>query len=159
MEAFVGQQPFVTALGDSIIGMQAKSDIVQRMIAVSSSSRPPWSSPSRECPWKVHRTGLPSRNRRETLLKLKTWLKSPSRQEAASNLAIAARYVFAPEILAPIRRTLPGKGGEIQITDAIRQLMKDGAKCSVLLRADERRYDIGNLSGLLPRVCGVCARR
>ncbi len=72
-------------------------------------------------------------------------IEKPSVREAPSNLAIAARYVFAPAILEAIAQTKPGKGGEIQLTDAIRLVLKDGGKVYGLrLRANERRFDIGN---------------
>jgi UTP--glucose-1-phosphate uridylyltransferase len=145
-EPFVGNQPFVTALGDSIIGMHAKSDIVQRMIrcfrerdaaAVIAFERVPMEE--------VHRYGIARPKERADIFEIEDLVEKPSRQEAASDLAIAARYVFSPTIFDAIKRTSPGKGGEIQITDAIRLLMKDGGKVfGVCLRPNERRYDIGN---------------
>ena len=62
-----------------------------------------------------------------------------------STLAVAARYVFKPVIFDWLARTLPGKGGEIQLTDAIRLLLGHGGKVvGVQLGPQERRYDIGN---------------
>jgi UTP--glucose-1-phosphate uridylyltransferase len=66
-------------------------------------------------------------------------------EDAPSNLAIAARYVFGPEIYPALDKTLPGKGGEIQLTDAIKLLLDRGRKIiGVRLAAEEKRYDIGN---------------
>ena len=62
------------------------------------------------------------------MFEIEDLIEKPSKSEAPSNLAIAARYVFAPAIFDAIKRTAPGKGGEIQITDAIRLMMKDGGK-------------------------------
>lgn len=145
-EPFVGNQPFVTALGDSIIGMHAKSDIVQRMIrcfnergagAVIAFEPVP--------PEEVHRYGIATPKEEGDVFEVADLVEKPSRQDAPSNLAIAARYVFAPILFNAIKRTPPGKNGEIQLTDAIRLLMKEGAKVyGVCLRPDERRYDIGN---------------
>ena len=62
-----------------------------------------------------------------------------------SNLAVAARYVFRPNIFEWLTRTPPGKGGEIQLTDAIRLLLKNGGKVlGMQLAPGERRFDIGN---------------
>jgi UTP--glucose-1-phosphate uridylyltransferase len=143
---FVGNQPFVTALGDSIIGMHAKSDIVQRMIrcfnergagAVIAFEKVPLEE--------VHRYGIATPKEEGDIFEVADLVEKPSRQDAPSNLAIAARYVFAPALFNAIKRTPPGKNGEIQLTDSIRLLMKDGAKVyGVCLRPDERRYDIGN---------------
>jgi UTP--glucose-1-phosphate uridylyltransferase len=145
-EPFVGNQPFVVALGDSIIGMHAKSDIVQRMsrcfleknaAAVIAFEKVPLEE--------VHRYGIARPKQEGETFEIEDLIEKPSRAEAPSNLAIAARYVFAPAIFDAIKRTPPGKGGEIQITDAIRLLIKDGGKVfGICLRADERRYDIGN---------------
>lgn len=145
-EPFVGNQPFVTALGDSIIGMQARSDIVQRMVRCFSEQRAAAVIAFERVPMEeVHRYGIAKPKGDGEVFEIEDLVEKPTRLEAASNLAIAARYVFAPEIFGAIKRTPPGKNGEIQITDAIRLLMKDGGKVfGVCLRADERRYDIGN---------------
>jgi len=71
-------------------------------------------------------------------------IEKPSVAEAPSNLAIAARYVFAPTIFEALSRTKPGKNGEIQLTDAIRLLLQDGRKVFGMTLRGERRYDIGN---------------
>lgn len=145
-EPFVGNQPFVAALGDSIIGMHARSDIVRRMTrcfaerdaaAVIAFERVPWEE--------IHRYGVAKPGGDGEVFEVEELIEKPARAEAPSNLAIAARYVFAPAVFDAIRRTQPGIGGEIQITDAIRLLMQDGGKVyGVRLRADEHRYDIGN---------------
>jgi UTP--glucose-1-phosphate uridylyltransferase len=72
-------------------------------------------------------------------------IEKPSAQEAPSNLAIAARYVFTPAIFEALGRTKPGKGGEIQLTDAIRLLIQEGGRVyGIRLAEGERRFDIGN---------------
>jgi UTP--glucose-1-phosphate uridylyltransferase len=145
-EAFVGDQPFVAALGDSIIGMHAKSDIVQRMTRCFIEKRASAVIAFERVPMEeVHRYGIARPKEEGDLFEVEDLTEKPTRQEAASNLAIAARYVFAPGIFDAIKKTSPGKGGEIQLTDAIRLMMKDGGKVyGICLRPDERRYDIGN---------------
>jgi UTP--glucose-1-phosphate uridylyltransferase len=72
-------------------------------------------------------------------------IEKPSPSEAPSNLAIAARYIFSNQIFAALHETKPGKGGEIQLTDAIRLLIRGGEKViGVKLHPGEQRYDIGN---------------
>ena len=145
-EPFVGNQPFVTALGDSIIGMHAKSDIVQRMIRCFDQNQAAAVIAFERVPMdEIHRYGVAKPKQEGDVFEIDDLIEKPSRSEAPSDLAIAARYVFAPAIFDAIKRTPPGKGGEIQITDAIRLLIKDGQRvCGVCLRRDERRYDIGN---------------
>jgi UTP--glucose-1-phosphate uridylyltransferase len=72
-------------------------------------------------------------------------VEKPGAAEAPSRLAIAARYVLSPSVFDALERTPPGKNGEIQLTDAIRSLIQDGARAyGVRLTRGERRYDIGN---------------
>jgi len=147
-EPFVGSQPFVVALGDSIIGMNAASDVVQRMkeyfvekdaAAVVAFEEVPQSE--------VFRYGIaqPLNGHGDKLFQLADVIEKPSVADAPSNLAIAARYVLSPAIFDALRHTEPGKGGEIQLTDAIRHLISDGGKVYGLrLGKHEKRYDIGN---------------
>jgi UTP--glucose-1-phosphate uridylyltransferase len=146
-EAFVGNEPFVAALGDSIIGMQAKSDIVQRMTRCFIDKKAAAVIAFEEvAPEEVYHYGIAKPAGDGEVFEIEDLIEKPSVNEAPSTLAIAARYVFSPAIFEAIRRTAPGKGGEIQITDAIRLLIHDGKKVyGVRLRGDERRYDIGNL--------------
>jgi UTP--glucose-1-phosphate uridylyltransferase len=94
-------------------------------------------------PDKVERYGIAGGREIEAgVLKLDTLVEKPSLASAPSRLAIAARYVLTPAIFDCIDRTSPGKGGEIQLTDAIRLLMEREEVFGVALRA--RRHDIGN---------------
>ncbi len=145
-QPFVGDQPFVVALGDSIIGMHAQSDIVQRMTRCFVDKRAAAVIAFEEVPpAEVHHYGIARPKSDGDIFEIADLIEKPSIEEAPSNLAIAARYVLAPAIFEAIRSTRPGKGGEIQITDAIRILMQGGGKVyGVCLRGDECRYDIGN---------------
>lgn len=79
---------------------------------------------------------------REGALRLDTLVEKPSPAEAPSRLAIAARYVLTPAIFDCLDETPAGKGGEVQLTDALRLLLKREPVHGVVLRA--RRHDIGN---------------
>ena len=81
-------------------------------------------------------------------------IEKPSVAEAPSNLAVAARYVFGPGIFALLADTAPGKGGEIQLTDAVRTLIKKGGRVlGMQLSAQERRFDIGNFESYFQAFC------
>src|SRR5262249_50326437 len=72
-------------------------------------------------------------------------IEKPRRDEAPSRLAIAARYVLSPAIFDLLAQTRPGKAGEIQLTDAMRQMIRGGGRVyGVRLGPGERRFDIGN---------------
>ena len=145
-EPVVGSQNFVVALGDSIIGMNAASDVVRRMIDIFAQQRAEAVIAFEEVPRSdVHRYGIADPKSDGDVFELADVIEKPSVEEAPSSLAIAARYVFAPSIYDAIDRVAPGKDGEIQLTDAVRILLREKARViGVRLRNDERRYDIGN---------------
>lgn len=145
-EPFVGNQPFVAALGDSIIGMHAKSDIVKRMTSCFIEKNAAAVIAFEEVdPADVYKYGVAKPKHDGDVFEIADLIEKPAVSEAPSNLAIAARYVLAPAVFDAIRRTPPGKGGEIQITDAIRLMIQEGGKVyGIRLQKDEHRYDIGN---------------
>ena len=81
------------------------------------------------------------------LFLVRDFVEKPPVEEAPSNLVIASRYVFTPEIFEYIEKTGPGKGGEIQITDAMRQMVRDHAMYG--RRLEGRRCDIGSKEGFV----------
>lgn len=145
--SLVGQQSFVVALGDSIIGINAKSDIVQRMTDEFERSKADLVVAFEEVlPNEVVRYGIAKpRGSVGDIFELEDVVEKPAVNEAPSTLAVAARYVFSPAIFDELVETKPGKGGEIQLTDAMRSLLKKGGKgIGFRLPATEPRFDIGN---------------
>src|SRR5580704_17400920 len=143
----VGEQPIVIALGDSIIGLNAQSDIVRRMVKEFSRTGADaviaFETVPRE---EVVQYGIAHpRGAAGTVFELQDIVEKPSVADAPSNLAVAARYVFRPSIFEWLTKTQPGKGGEIELTDAVRLLLKSGGKVlGMQLAPAERRFDIGN---------------
>jgi UTP--glucose-1-phosphate uridylyltransferase len=144
--SFVGNEPFIVALGDSIIGLNATSNIVQRMQQCFVENNCAAVIAFEEVPHhEVSQYGIAKPKSEADVFELLDIIEKPEQDEAPSNLAVAARYIFTPAIFDALNRTRPGKGGEIQLTDAIKIMIEDGAKiCGVRLNSDERRYDIGN---------------
>jgi UTP--glucose-1-phosphate uridylyltransferase len=144
---FVGQQAFVVALGDSIIGLHAQTRIVRRMVEAFAAELADAVIAFEEVPRdQVKNYGIAKpRGDAGDVFPLADLVEKPSVEEAPSTLAVAARYVFSPAIFDHLAATKPGKGGEIQLTDAVRALIHRGGKVlGVRLPAGERRYDIGN---------------
>jgi UTP--glucose-1-phosphate uridylyltransferase len=143
---FVGAAPFVVALGDSILGLERRSAVVRRMVecfaerqaaAVVAFERVPRSE--------VHHYGIARPRGDGDLFEVVDVVEKPSPEDAPSDLAIAARYAFAPSIFEALERTPPGKGGEIQLTDAMRIVIREGGRVyGMRLSEQERRFDIGN---------------
>ena len=146
-EPMIGAYPFVVALGDSIIGLNAQSNIVQRMIEVFEQQHAAAVIAFEEvAPADVTRYGIARpRGAAGDVFVLDDLVEKPKVTEAPSNLAIAARYVCSPQVFDALKQTKPGTGGEIQLTDALRSLIGAGGKLfGVRLSPDEKRYDIGN---------------
>ena len=76
-------------------------------------------------------------------------MEKPSVEEAPSRLAALGRYVLEPEIFKYLKETKPGKGGEIQLTDAILKMKNSGNKLYAILIFDRiLRYDTGDKLGM-----------
>jgi UTP--glucose-1-phosphate uridylyltransferase len=143
----VGEQSFVVALGDSIIGLHAQSGVVRTMIEQFEASGADAVVAFEEVPRKevIHYGIAQPRDQAAAVFELDDLIEKPAVSQAPSNLAVAARYVFSPMIFDCLQKTPPGAGGEIQLTDAIRLLIQRGRKVlGVRLAETERRFDIGN---------------
>jgi UTP--glucose-1-phosphate uridylyltransferase len=144
---FVGQRPFLIALGDSLIGLNSRSDVCRRMIehfdregvdAVIAFQKVPREEV-------VHYGIAQPRGDVSDVFELADLIEKPSVDQAPSNLAVAARYVCRATIFDRLKRTSPGKGDEIQLTDAFRLLLREGGRIlGVQLAPGEKRYDVGN---------------
>jgi UTP--glucose-1-phosphate uridylyltransferase len=145
-QSFVGDRPFVVALGDSIIGMHAESDVVRRMVECFEANDAAAVLAFEEvADHEVSQYGIAKPASGDEVFAIDDLVEKPSQREAPSNLAIAARYVLSPSIFDALARTRRDSRGEIQLTDAIRALVRGGGRVyGVRLRPGERRYDIGN---------------
>ncbi|MCY2962442.1 MAG: UTP--glucose-1-phosphate uridylyltransferase [Planctomycetota bacterium] len=143
----VGNQPFAVALGDSIIGLHAQSTIMSRMLEEYDRTGADVIVAVEEVPPQdVKKYGIiepagPIGNR----IDIRRLVEKPAVNEAPSNLAIAGRYVFSPRIFDELALTKPGRGGEIQLTDAMQRVLEQGGKgVAMRLLPGEKRFDIGN---------------
>jgi UTP--glucose-1-phosphate uridylyltransferase len=148
-EEFAGHAPFAVALGDSIIGRHAESLALTHMKDVYLAQPCAAVVAFEEVPAdEVRHYGIADPAAAPAdgeAFVIRDLIEKPDPAEAPSRLAVAARYVFSERIFAALHETRPGKGGEIQLTDAIRLLIRGGERVlGVKLPASERRYDIGN---------------
>lgn len=146
-ENFAGEQPFVVALGDSILGLHANSRTVSRMIELFEARHASCVIAVEEVPLEQvsHYGVVQVADPASDELRVVTLVEKPAPETAPSNLAIAGRYIFSPLIFDLIRRVKPDQRNEIQLTDAMRLLCEEGKRVlAVKLPPGERRYDIGN---------------
>lgn len=146
---FVGDEPFVIALGDDIVYNEEKP-VARQLIenyAKYGSSIVGCQEVRHE---DVSKYGIvkPSKKLDDKTVEMEDFIEKPSLEEAPSRLACLGRYLLTPKIFDYLENTKPGKGGEIQLTDAILDMLKNGEKV-VAYEFDGKRYDIGNKFGLL----------
>lgn len=146
-ENFAGEQPFVVALGDSILGLHAQSRLLSRMVEVFEARSATCIIAVEEvAPTETRHYGIiePAETDGD-FLRIVNLVEKPKPEEAPSNLAIAGRYVFSPVVFDMIRNLEPDARGEIQLTDAIQRLCEEGRRVLAMkLPPGEKRYDIGN---------------
>lgn len=147
-KSFVGDEPFVIALGDDIV----YNDIPVAKQLIDNYSK--YGSSIVGCQEvkesDVSKYGIvkPLLSLDEKTVEMEDFIEKPSVEEAPSKLACLGRYLLTPKIFDYLEKTEPGKGGEIQLTDAIVAMMKDGEKV-LAYNFEGKRYDIGNKFGLL----------
>ena len=151
-EPFVKGRRFVVALGDTIIGLHHKAETLRRMIRIFEQQADAVKAViafDQVAGDDVVHYGVasPKKNAGKNageFFELDDLVEKPEKNQAPSRLVVAARYVFAPDIFECLRKIEPGIHGEIQLTDAIRLLIRDGKKVlGVRLTPQESRYDIG----------------
>lgn len=81
----------------------------------------------------------------DRLYRVTDMVEKPAPEDAPSNLAIIGRYILTPDIFEILEHTPPGKNGELQITDALREQARNG--CVIAYRFDGRRFDCGSIPG------------
>lgn len=148
-EAFVGHEPFAVFLPDDIIhaGAGQKPAAAQMLDVFKETGSSVIALEA--VPWeRVERYGVVGgATVRKGLHKLDVMVEKPARKDAPTNLTVVGRYVFTPGIFDCLHHTARGRGGEIQLTDAIAMLVK---KESVYgLEFEGRRYDTGEPPGFL----------
>jgi UTP--glucose-1-phosphate uridylyltransferase len=145
-ENFVNGEPFVVCLGDSIIKSPQPGSLIKRLIDTHERRKSSVTIAFREVSTEnVVKYGIAEPNTDHdygTEFRLRGLIEKPSIDEAPSNLAISARYIFDAEIFNTIRKT-PLNKGEYQITDSIRLLMDKHEVWGLKLAPDEARFDVG----------------
>jgi UTP--glucose-1-phosphate uridylyltransferase len=147
---FACQDDVVVALGDSLVAAPEPASLLRGMMqahrdlkaaAVVAVEKVP--------PEEAFRYGIVNLNGAEPPpgepVAISGIIEKPAAGTAPSNLAVAARYTFSPAIFEALNRTLPDKRGEVQLTDAIRLLVRmQQPVYAWLLGPEQRRYDVGN---------------
>lgn len=143
---FTGDEDFAVALGDSIIYASKPHELLIRMMECHRGNNAAATvALERVAHSEVSKYGIAAlENELAEVSRITDIIEKPRIEEAPSNCAVAARYIFSPHIYDALSRITKGHGGEYQLTDAIRLLVREGLTVfGVMLRDDERRLDIG----------------
>jgi UTP--glucose-1-phosphate uridylyltransferase len=153
---FVGNEPFAVLLGDDIIDanvpclrqlMDAYDDYQGSILGVQEVPKDKVASYGIVKPEPVN----------ENIWRAVDLVEKPTVEEAPSQLAVLGRYVIEPEIFYLLEDTPPGRGGEIQLTDALRRLV--AFKPVYAYNFEGRRYDIGDKQGYLEATVEYALKR
>lgn len=157
-KSFVGDEPFAVLLGDDVVYNDENPCLKQLMDvynATGSSVLGCQTVPQE----KVSSYGIVASEAtdNERIFKVNDMVEKPALNEAPSRLAVLGRYVITPEIFTILEQTAPGRGGEIQLTDALKVLAKQQNMYAYDFIG--RRYDVGDKQGYLEATVEYALRR
>ncbi|WP_415324941.1 UTP--glucose-1-phosphate uridylyltransferase GalU [Clostridium perfringens] len=156
-KTFVGDEPFAILLGDDVVYNEEKPCLKQLIDCYNeykTSVLGVQTVPENH----VSKYGIVDGKHIEgSVYKVKGLVEKPSIEEAPSNVAILGRYIVTPRIFDILEKTKPGKGGEIQLTDALLELM--GQEAMYAYDFEGRRYDVGDKLGFLEATVEYALRR
>lgn len=151
-----GNEPFAVLLGDTII--DSVIPVTQQLIDVYEQYKQTILAVEVVPEDKVMRYGIVGGEKKsDNILQVSELIEKPSMDRAPSNLAIAGRYILTPEIYKALETTPRGKNNEIQLTDALKNLlMKENIVSHTI---EGKRYDIGNKLDFLKTTVEFALRR
>ena len=153
---FVGDEAFAAILADDIV--DAEKPALKQMIEVYEKYEAPVIATMQVEGEAISRFGVIDAEEVEpNVYRIRDMVEKPPLAEAPSDLAIIGRYVLTPDIFPAIEQTTPGSGGEIQITDAMRILLKTRPFYAVKL--DGKRHDAGDKLGFLIATVELALKR
>jgi len=146
----IGDEPFAVILADDLCDNEEDEPVLKQMVEVYEKYRC--------CVVAIEEVPREETNKygviagrivdgNASVLRVSDMVEKPDPKDAPSNLAIIGRYILIPEIFEVIENTKPGKGGEIQITDALLELAKQGKV--IAYKFTGKRFDCGSIEGFV----------
>ncbi len=150
-KSFIGDEPFAVLLGDDVVengsGAPALKQLIDAYNLVQASIVGVQTVPDED----VSKYGIVEPEKGENIenrqVKLRSMVEKPKMENAPSNMAVLGRYVLTPEIFDYLETQTPGAGGEIQLTDAIKNLMI--SQSVYAYDFEGTRYDVGDKFGFI----------
>lgn len=147
-QALVGDQPFGMVLADDLCINPDGPGVLEQMAKLYKQFRCTIVAIEEVPEDEIHKYGvIAGQAISDDLIRVETMVEKPSREEAPSNLAIIGRYILTPDIFDLIKEVQPGKGGEIQLTDALMAQAQEG--CVLAYKFKGKRFDCGSIAGFI----------
>jgi UTP--glucose-1-phosphate uridylyltransferase len=158
-KSFVGNEPFAILLGDDIVHTEkSQRPCLKQLIDCYDEYNTSILGVQSVDPENVSKYGIVDGIQIEDrLCKVKGLVEKPSKEDAPSNTAILGRYIVTPKIFEILENTKPGKGNEIQLTDALLELINNEAMYAY--NFEGKRYDVGDKLGFLEATVEYALRK
>lgn len=155
-KTFVGNEPFAVMLGDDVVDSEAPC--LKQLIDCYNEYKTTILGVQQVPQSEVSKYGIvKGMHIEDKVFKVKDLIEKPKMEESPSNIAILGRYIITPHIFDVLENTTPGKGGEIQLTDALRTLISTEAMYAYEFSG--RRYDVGDKLGFLQATVEFALKR
>lgn len=155
-KTFVGNEPFAVMLGDDVVDseMPCLKQLIDCFNEYKTTILGVQEVPNED----VSKYGIVKGvHIEDRIYKVKDLIEKPKMEESPSNIAILGRYIITPQIFEILENTKPGKGGEIQLTDALKTLINTEAMYAY--KFEGRRYDVGDKLGFLQATVEFALKR
>ena len=156
--AFIDNEPFAVLLGDDVVynpEMPALKQLMDMYTQTGATILGCQKVPKDKVSSYGIVAGTPTMN--DQLMLVKDMIEKPSVEEAPSQMAILGRYIITPDVFEVLKNTKPGKGGEVQLTDALKVMAKRESVYAYNFTG--KRYDVGNKLGFLKATVEFALRR
>lgn len=154
--SFIDNEPFAVLLGDDIVDSEVPC--LKQLIDVYEKYNTSILGVQRVPERDVSKYGIVAGAQVEDrIFKVSDLVEKPEIDKAPSNIAILGRYIISPEIFTYLDKAEPGKGGEIQLTDALRKMLSTGSMFAYDFIG--KRYDVGNKQGFLEATVEFALKR
>ena len=155
-KSFVGNEPFAVMLGDDVVDSEVPC--LKQLIDCFNEYKTTILGVQTVAPENVDKYGIVDGiHIEDRVYKVKRLVEKPAIEESPSNVAILGRYIITPAIFDILENQEPGKGGEIQLTDALKTLATHEAIYAYDFEG--RRYDVGNKLGFLEATVDFALKR
>jgi UTP--glucose-1-phosphate uridylyltransferase len=147
-ETLIGDEPFAVILADDLCDHDGGDPVLKQMVELFNRFQCSIVAIEEVSADQTHKYGIIAGEEiAEGVYRVRDMVEKPDPKEAPSNLAIIGRYILTPDIFDKLRETKPGKGGEIQITDALLKQAQEGKV--IAYRFQGRRFDCGSIDGFV----------